>query len=156
MKLTENFIPEGLPCDTKARFHDGQPSIITIHWIGPYPNQTPDNVRTWWINSKNEASAHFIVKEDEVMQCWPTDKIAWHAGCKAGNNTSIGIEVIPCNIQGRFSEKTIRTLKELLDTLPRLPLVRHFDWTGKDCPSYYCNNNEWNELLEKLGRPNGR
>ncbi len=156
MKLTENFIPEGLPCDTKTKFQDGQPSIITIHWIGPYPNQTPDNVRTWWINSKNEASAHFIVKEDDVMQCWPTDKVAWHAGCKAGNNTSIGIEVIPCNTQGRFSEKTIRTLKELLDTLPRLPLVRHFDWTGKDCPSYYCNNNEWNELLEKLGRPNGR
>lgn len=156
MKLTKDFIPEGLPCDTRTMFPDEQPSVITIHWIGPYPYQTPDVVREWWILSKSEASAHFIVKEDEVMQCWPTDKVAWHADCNTGNNTSIGIEVIPCNAQGRFSEKTIKTLKELLDTLPRLPIVRHFDWTGKDCPSYYCDNNKWHELLEKLGRPNGK
>lgn len=156
MKLSVNYIPDNLPCDTKMKFAEGQLSVITIHWIGPYPNQTPDIVRNWWITSKGEASAHFIVKEDEVMQCWPIDKIAWHAGCRAGNYSSIGIEVIPCNIQGRFSEKTIKTLKELLDTLPRLPLVRHFDWTGKDCPRYYCDSNEWKELLEKLGRPNGK
>lgn len=156
MKLIEKFIPEGLKCDTKMKFSEGQPNVITIHWIGPYPNQTPDIVRDWWIKSNGEASAHFIVKEDEVMQCWPIDKVAWHAGCKAGNNSSIGIEVIPCDTQGRFSDKTIETLKELLDTLPRLPLVRHYDWTGKDCPKFYVDSNEWCELLTKLDRPNGK
>lgn len=152
MKLKVDYIPDNLPCDTKAKFSDGQPSVITIHWIGPYPSQTPDIVRNWWIVSKGEASAHFVIKDEDVLQCWPIDKIAWHAGCRAGNYSSIGIEVVPCNIQGRFSEKSIKTLKELLDTLPKLPLVRHFDWTGKDCPRYYCDNNEWKELLEKLGR----
>lgn len=153
MNLKENFIPEGSACDTKALFEDGQPTSITIHWTGPYPGQSPEDVREWWIGSNGEASAHFIVKNDDVLQCWPLDKVAWHAGCKAGNHTSIGIEVIPCNMQGRFSERTIRTLKELLGTLPRLPIVRHYDWTGKDCPSYYTDNAEWKALLEKLGRP---
>lgn len=156
MKIIEKFIPEDTKCDSKIKFPEGQPSVITLHWIGPYPGQTPDIVRDYWINSGKEPSAHFIVKDDTVMQCWPLDKVAWHAGCRAGNLTSIGIEVVPCNVQGRFSEKTIATLKELLDTLPRMPIIRHFDWTGKDCPRYYINSNEWKELLEKLDRPNGK
>lgn len=102
------------------------------------------------------ASAHFIVKNDEVLQCWPLNKTAWHAGCRAGNDSSIGIEVCPADTAGRFGDLTVKTLKELLDTLPRLPLVRHYDWTGKDCPRYYCNLDNWTELLERLGRPDGR
>lgn len=156
MRLVKNFIPDGTPCDTHKNFPDGQPSVITIHWIGPYPEHTPEGVRKWWIDSKGDASAHFIVKEEDVLQCWPTEKMAWHAGCAAGNKSSIGIEVVPCNTQGRFSERTIKTLKELLDTLPSLPLVRHYDWTGKDCPKFYLGVSEWKELLAKLGRPDGR
>ena len=150
MNLKVDYIPDKAACNTKMEFTDGQPSVITIHWIGPYPGQTPEQVRDYWIDSKGEASAHYIIKDDDVLQCWPTSKIAWHAGCKAGNLTSIGIEVIPCNIQGRFSEKSIATLKELLATLPKLPIVRHYDWTGKDCPRYYISNDEWKELLEKI------
>lgn len=152
MNLKVDYIPDGCVCDTKQTFSDGQPQVITIHYIGPHPGQSPAAVRKWWIDSKAEPSAHFVVKDDDVLQCWPTNKVAWHAGCRAGNLTSIGIEVVPCNTQGRFSEKSIKTLKELLDTLPRLPLVRHYDWTGKNCPAYYVNNDEWKELLVKLGR----
>lgn len=155
MNLTKDFIPDGLPCDTGKNFPDGQPSVITIHWVGPFPGQTPSIVRKFWVESESEASAHFIVKDEDVLQCWPIEKIAWHAGCLSGNTTSLGIEVIPANFKGKFSEKTIETLKELLDTLPRLPLVRHYDWTGKDCPKFYTNYEEWNKLLEKLGRPKG-
>jgi len=155
MNITKNFIPDNSKCDTKQSFVNNQPSVITIHWVGPFPGQTPEIVRDYWIKSGGEASAHFIIKDDECLQCWPLDKMAWHAGCSAGNKTSIGIEVIPCNIQGRFSEKSIKTLKELIESLPRMPIVRHFDWTGKKCPEYYCDNNEWQELLEKLGRKNG-
>lgn len=150
MNLIKKLIPDGLKCDTHMKFADGQPSVITIHWIGPYPNQTPDIVRDWWIKSGGEASAHFIVKDDDVLQCWETNKVAWHAGCKSGNLTSIGIEVIPCDKEGKFSKRSIQTLKELLATLPKLPIVRHYDWTGKDCPKYYCNSNEWEKLLLEL------
>lgn len=151
-RLLHDFIPEGSACDTHENFAPDQPSLITIHWIGPYPGQTPAQVRQYWIDSKGEASAHYIIKDDEVLQCWPLNKVAWHAGCKAGNTTSIGIEVCPCDTEGRFSERSIQTLKELLETFPRYSVVRHHDWTGKDCPAFYCNSNEWTALLKKIGR----
>lgn len=154
MTLTKALIPKSAKCATGEKFTNGEPSVITIHWIGPYPGQTPGMVRDWWIKSGGEPSAHFVVKDDVVLQCWETDTIAWHAGA-VGNAASIGIEVCPCNVEGEFNDKTIETLKELLDTLPRLPLVRHFDWTGKACPAYYCDSKKWQELLERLGRPNG-
>lgn len=152
MNIIKNFLPEDIPCDTKQYFDKDNPSVITIHWIGPYPSQSPDDVRNWWIKSNGEASAHYIIKNDICMQCWPDNKIAWHAGCKVGNHNSIGIEVIPCDEAGRFSDKSINTLKALLDTFPKMPIVRHFDWTGKDCPKFYCNSDEWNKLLKRLGR----
>lgn len=152
MNITKKFIPEGKQCDTKQFFEKGQPSVITIHWIGPFPGQTPDIVRNFWIQSGGEASAHYIIKDDECMQCWPDGKIAWHAGCSAGNKTSIGIEVIPCNVAGEFSEKSIKTLKELIATFPKMPIIRHYDWTGKDCPKYYLDTQKWKELLAKISK----
>ena len=151
MKFRINYIPEGSKCDTK-RFLDNT-ATGTIHWIGPYPEQTPDQVRKYWIDSNGEASAHFIIKDDECLQCWPISKAAWHAGGPAGNYSSIGIEVIPENKEGRFSDASIETLRELLDKYFKdLPLVRHYDWSSKDCPKYYVDSNNWTDLLEKLGR----
>jgi len=153
MNFKQDFIPENAKCNTHNHFDNEMGTTVTIHWIGPYPGQTPEQVRSYWITSNGEPSAHFIIKDDECLQCWPINKAAWHAGCRAGNYTSIGIEVIPENEAGKFSEKSIATLKELLDRyFPNLPLVRHYDWTGKECPKYYVNINEWKALLEKLGR----
>jgi len=151
MKLIKNYIPEGARCSTHHGFDNGQASIITIHWTGPLPNQTPEQVRNYWI-SNGEASAHFIIKDEVCLQCWPTDTVAWHAGCRAGNYTSLGIEVIPKNEAGEFSDKSITTLKELIATLPKMPIVRHYDWTSKDCPRYYCDVNKWQELLAKISK----
>ena len=151
MKFIVDYIPEGSKCDTKRSLDNA--TTVTIHWIGPYPGQTPEQVRKYWIDSKGEASAHFIIKDDECLQCWPISKAAWHAGCPAGNYSSIGIEVVPENIDGRFSNASIETLKALLDKYFKdLPLVRHYDWTGKDCPKYYVDSNNWHDLLEKLDR----
>jgi N-acetylmuramoyl-L-alanine amidase CwlA len=83
-----------------------------------------------------QASAHYIVKDNNVLQCIPTGEVAWHCGSK-GNYTSIGIEVIPMNVAGEFSIKSIDSLHELLAILPRVTLKRHYDWTKKDCPLYY-------------------
>lgn len=153
MELKQDFIPDSAKCATHKVLI---PSSITIHWIGPYPGQTPEQVRKYWIDSNGEASAHFIIKDEQVLQCWPLYKAAWHAGCPQGNYNSIGIEVIPKNVDGEFSEASIQTLRSLIkkleeDVAMRLPIVRHYDWTGKDCPKYYCNSNNWVNLLNKLG-----
>lgn len=150
MQLVKNLIPEGSVCDTGKHFVDHKATNITIHYTGPLPKQTPEEVRKYWIDSKGEPSAHFIIKDDECLQCWEIDKIAWHTGTKAGNHCSIGIEVIPEDKQGKFSEKSIQTLKELLQTLPHLPIVRHYDWNAKKCPAYYVIDSRWKALLEQI------
>ena len=153
MKLRINYIPDGNSCDTKMWFKKW-PDSITIHWTGPFPGQTPTDVRDYWCISPGEASAHFIIKDDEVLQCWPINKVAWHCGNKIGNESSIGIEVIPCNKEGQFSEKSITTLKELIATLPVLPVIRHYDWTGKKCPEYYVDRERWQDLVSRIAKKN--
>lgn len=150
MKLVRKIIPDTANCFTGKKLTVETP-VITIHWTGPYPGQSPDMVRNWWINSKGEASAHYIVKDDEVIQCWDNDTVAWHTGTKSGNNTSIGIEVIPENIEGKFSEASINTLCELISMIPHKGIVRHYDWSGKDCPAYYCKGLDgWIALLNQI------
>lgn len=150
MKIIKKYLPNNSPADTK-RYFTSEPLFVTIHWVGPYPGQTPDIVRDYWIASRSEASAHVIIKDDVVMECWPLNKIAYHAGHSIGNDYSIGIEIIPENKVGRFSEQSLKTLKEYIDTyLPNKPIVRHYDWSGKLCPAYYCVSEHWTELKEKL------
>jgi N-acetylmuramoyl-L-alanine amidase CwlA len=134
MKLIEALLPIG-----KDRPGIEMPfyNSITIHWIGPYPFQSVYEPRQWWIDSSSVASAHFILKGDTVLLTVPTTEVAYHCGCKEGNNSSIGIEVIPVTTDGDFSDLSIQTLKELLGILRKVELKRHYDWTGKDCPLYY-------------------
>lgn len=150
MTLIQKPFRENCPLDTGAFLKDGHPQSITIHWIGAFPGQTPDIVRNWWLESGHMSSAHFIIKDDICMQCWPIHKVAYHAGTPAGNNTSIGIEVIPATFEGEFSKASIKTLRELLFLFPKMPIYRHYDWTGKDCPKFYINEERWQKLLLEI------
>ena len=119
---------------------------IVIHWIGPYPNQAVSTPWNWWENGSDgkgvQASAHFIIKDADIIQCLPLNEVGWHSG-DARNHDSIGIEVIPMNDRGEFSKLTIDALKLLVqhirkETGKQLPLERHFDGAQKkDCPRYY-------------------
>ena len=156
MQIRKMYLPSGIPCDTTRRFVEDKPESITIHYTGPLPMQTPDQVRKYWIDCKGEASAHYIIKDSDCLQCWPTYKVAWHAGNAEGNATSLGIEVIPCNKEGTFSQSSIDTLRELIKylrgTIARaLPLKRHFDWSGKQCPAWYVDEERWKSLKEQIG-----
>jgi N-acetylmuramoyl-L-alanine amidase len=148
-----------LPSDCKAR--PGIPldrlDAITIHWIGPYPKQFVSTPRQWWIDCKGEAAAHYIIKDEDCINTIPPTELAYHCGNYVGNHTSIGIEVIPANEDGEFSMLSIQTLKELLQQWPNLPIRRHFDWSGKDCPRYYTplsldGTARWCKLLTELER----
>lgn len=154
MKIIDDLLPIG---NDRPGIKLPSYDSITIHWIGPYPYQAVNNPRQWWIESPDAASAHFILKDDTVLRTVPIDEVAYHCGCKAGNYSSIGIEVIPDDRAGEFSELSIQTLKELLRTLRKVELKRHYDWTGKDCPLYYTplspiadGDMRWLALKERL------
>lgn len=147
MRFSQEFLPENHTTNTRKNFKEGKADSITIHWTGEFPHQTPYTIKTWFERIGNEASAHFVIKNDMCIQLVPIHRTAWHCGNPTGNNTSIAIEVIPVNKSGDFSNASIKTLKELLAILPPLPLLRHYDWSGKDCPRGYIDQEKWKQLV---------
>jgi N-acetylmuramoyl-L-alanine amidase len=150
------LIHEYLPlCKCRPGTKRAATESITIHWIGDYPEQSVHDPRNWWLNSGGDSSAHFIIKDDLVLTAIPIDEVAYHCGVPLGNDTSIGIEVIPADHTGVFSAASIQTLKTLLSNLPRVPLKRHFDWSKKDCPLFYTplvpdGEEHWKTLVKEL------
>jgi N-acetylmuramoyl-L-alanine amidase CwlA len=132
---------------------------VTVHWIGPYPQQSVYTPFYWWRDGTDglgiAASAHYIIKDDTVLQAIPATEIAYHCGNTVGNATSIGIEVIPMDITGQFSQASIDSLRQVISTWAGLPIKRHYDWTGKNCPLYYTPFTEqgekhWSDLLQEV------
>jgi len=148
MNITQNFLSLGKIArglQGNPVFFDRTVDRIIIHWIGPYL-QRISTVRDWWENGSDgrgvQASAHYVVKDDQVLQCLPLNEVGWHSG-DARNRFSIGIEVCPMDLKGEFSQSTIDTLRDLIllirQTHPNAQIIeRHFDGTQKkDCPRYY-------------------
>jgi len=148
MNLTQQYLSLG----KKARGLRGNMVLfykpvysIVIHWIGPYPGQSVYAPWYWWEDGTDgtgiTASAHFIVKGNDVLQALPMNELGKHSGDARVYN-SIGIEVIPKNVDGVFAQDTIETLRELIayirKTYPRARLERHYDGAQKkDCPKWY-------------------
>lgn len=146
MMFYANLLPKDHPTDTKQFFKNNAFDSITIHWTGPLYMQTPEVIRSWWLSQDNGAAAHFVIKDNVCMQCIPINKTAYHCGNPVGNRTSLGIEVIPYDETGIFSAQSRQTLKDLLFLFSPVPLLRHYDWSGKDCPRFYIDDEKWEKL----------
>jgi len=132
-------LPEDCPARSGAVMTN--PTSITLHCIGPYPNLAVTTLRYWWLTGPDgkgkQVSSHFIIKDGDCIQCIPLEEVAWHMGTRVESYSSISIELVPENRKGMFSTQSLVTLKALVDTLPPLPIKRHYDWTGNNCPLYY-------------------
>ena len=122
------------------------PTTITIHSTGN-PSSTARNERGWLVNPSNTrtASWHIAVDEKEAVMAIPLDEVAWHAGNKVGNESSIGIEI--CESGNR--QKTLENAAKLVAYLLKQrgwgtdKLRRHYDWSRKNCPRIFNNNGNW-------------
>jgi N-acetylmuramoyl-L-alanine amidase len=145
MEITQKLLSLGKQARPGIKFIKPLEKII-IHWIGPFPNQIVSIPRNWWENGSDgkgiQASAHFIIKDADIIQCVPLNEVAWHSG-DSRNYSSIGVEIIPMNINGEFSKMSIDTLYSLVNYIREktgiyLQLERHYDGTQKkDCPLFY-------------------
>ena len=112
MDLKRNFLSLGKKARSGIKL-TRPVNLIVIHWIGPYSHPTVYATRTWWENGTDGTgvplSAHFVVKREDVLQCLPLDEVGWHTKDER-NFRSIGIEVIPMNTEGSFSQVSIRTI----------------------------------------------
>lgn len=118
------------------------------------------------------ASSHEIIGLDgEVIICVPANEVAYHVGANSytskakalfgssPNRYLYGIETCHPDWGGKFNDKTYRTLvNRVADLLIEFNLKpskdtiwRHYDVTGKDCPSYYVKNpSAWDKLVADI------
>lgn len=115
----------------------GKIKNIVIHWVGN-ANSTAIANRNYFESLKNKhiyASAHYVIGlEGEIIKCVPENEVAYHA--KQANNYSIGIECCHPDWNGKFNNKTYKSLIDLCVDLckrynldPRISIIRHYDVT---------------------------
>lgn len=137
---------------------------IVLHYTGN-KGDTAKNNATYFNDGDRNASAHYFIDDNEIIQVVEDNNAAWSVGDGKGkynitNQNSISIEMC-CDINGIVTEKTEARALELTKSLQlkynisNSNVVRHFDASRKICPNWSENNwSRWvnfkNKLNEKL------
>lgn len=131
------------------------PKSITIHSTAN-PRSTAQNERNYLTNPSNTNATgwHYVVGDNTIIEAIPPDERAYHAGHGRGNRTSIGIEMVETGDRNKVIDNTIKLVKHLQGrfNIDNNNVVRHYDWTQKNCPRILNYNNwqGWVEFKEKL------
>ena len=156
LKIKKDFLKIGHRCRPEGNYAK---RYITIHSTGN-ANSTAANERAWLDNPSNtrDASWHYVVDENEIIQAIPDNEIAWHCGDNYGNKYSIGIEICESGDRAKTLSNAIdfvvSKMKEYEFTIDNI--VRHYDWTGKICPrilidaAYVKDGLHWNWFLNEI------
>ncbi len=132
---------------------------IVIHYVsnpGTTAKQNRDYFENLMTTHSRKASSHFIVGLDgEIVQCIPTKE--WAYATKQRNKDTISIECCHPKADGKFSEKTYKSVVQLTAWLCQKynldadDVIRHYDVTGKMCPVYYVNHPKaWEKFRKKV------
>ena len=146
---------------------------LVYHYTGNDGDKAANNAAYFQRNIV-KASAHYFVDDTTVYLSVPELKIAWSVGGskyanadKTGggtmygvitNTNSLSIEMCDTIRNGVYqaSEATLanaaalgRALMEKYD-IPIENVYRHFDVTGKHCPSYLVSAQKWAEFKKRL------
>jgi N-acetylmuramoyl-L-alanine amidase len=143
---------------------------LVMHWVGNAGSAAKEN-RDYFESLKKQspdnpsaryASAHFIVGlSGEVVQCIPTEEMAYHVGAKVytpealgrlghyPNSCAIGIELCHPGADGAFLRETEWAAGELCALLcvqlglhPLHDIWTHEGITGKYCPKWFVDHPE--------------
>lgn len=105
--------------------------------------------------NSREASWHYQIDDQQVIQSFPDTAICWHAG--KGNSQSIGVEIC-VNSDGNYKKALENTILFVGLLMARYQLnenqvVQHHFWTGKDCPHFLRRGTKgmnWGQFIAKL------
>lgn len=132
---------------------------IVIHYVGN-PGSTAQGNRDYFENlqytQETYASSNFIVGlEGEIIQCIPTNEIAYCSNER--NINSVSVEVCHETADGKFNTYTYGSLVNLTGWLcmyldvPPDQVIRHYDVTGKICPKYYVEHEDaWKKFIRDV------
>lgn len=153
-----------------------QIKYLVFHYTGN-DGDTAANNAAYFRNQVVEASAHYFVDDDTVWRSVPDLTVAWAVGGQkyanadltgggtlygiVTNTNSLSIEMCDMIQNGVYqaSEATMANAAalghELMEKyhIPLENVVRHFDVTGKHCPSYLINDQKWADFKKRLEEP---
>lgn len=137
-------------------------TYIVMHFTGNQ-NDTALNNANYFGGGNRNASAHYFVDNDNIVQVVEDNNASWNCGDGNGaygitNQNSIAIEM--CGTGGDISvateSNTLELVKYLMDkynvSLDRV--VRHYDSSRKICPSPWSGNS-WSRWYEFKGKLTG-
>ena len=146
---------------------------LVYHYTGNDGDRAANNAK-YFQNNIVKASAHYFVDDTTVWRSVPDLKVAWSVGGskyanadKTGggtmygvitNTNSLSIEMCDTIRNGVYqaSEATLANAaalgRELMEKyhIPIENVYRHFDVTGKHCPSYLVSAQKWAEFKKRL------
>ena len=134
---------------------------LVYHYTGNDGDSAANNA-AYFRRNIVKASAHYFVDDTTVWRSVPDLKVAWSVGgskyANITNTNSISIEMCDTIRNGVYqaSESTLVNAAELGRELmekygiPIENVYRHFDVTGKHCPSYLVNAQKWAEFKKRL------
>ena len=150
--------------------HGNKISFIVIHDTANYgKGANALSHHRYFGGGNRNASAHYFVDDKGIIQIIGDSYSAWHCGDKwnrkyatrndVTNSNSIGIEMC-VNSDGNYQtmyKNTVELVKNLMVkfNIPIDRIVRHFDATGKPCPSHMKLNNwaKWWQFKEDIKKP---
>lgn len=127
------------------------PRFIVIHDTGNTSKGANALAHFKYFNSANRnASAHFFVDDNEIIETVEVSLASWHCGDGRGrygitNRNSIGIEMC-VNSDSDFEktkENTLKLIRFLMEfyKIPWENVARHYDASRKICPRSMSSNN---------------
>lgn len=138
------------------------PTFLTIHSTAN-KSSTAMNERNWLVNPSNErvASFHVAVDEHMAVEVIPFNEPSIHSGSSKGNASSIGLEICESGNRQKTLDNAIKLSAKILDDYGWGidKLVRHYDWSGKNCPGILSANNwelwRWfkQEVYKQMNKP---
>lgn len=152
---------------------------LVYHYTGNDGDKAANNA-AYFQNHVVKASAHYFVDDTAVYRSVPDLRVAWAVGGskyanadatgggtmygRITNTNSISIEMCDTIRNGVYqaSEATLANAaalgRELMAkyNIPLENVYRHFDVTGKHCPSYLIAAGKWMAFKERLEEPEVR
>lgn len=126
---------------------------ITVHNTGN-TDSTAQNERDWLTNPSNtrQASWHYVIHEDQVIQAIPETEVAWHAGDGRGDGNMKSLSIEICE-SGNFEESVQTAIIFIAEKLHSKgkgieAVKRHKDWNGKNCPRLLIP--VWGQFLNRI------
>lgn len=132
---------------------------VTIHMTDNWGIKSDAKAHATYLRnggSDNLASWHYCVDDTYATQSIPDDEVAYHSANEIGNTTTISIEIClnPESDLKKACDNAAHLAASLMKkySLSINKLYRHYDWSGKWCPSQIMNGKPytWSEFKNKV------